>query len=144
MTIRILKALGWVVGVVLVMIGVGRMVFPIETIPGGGAVNASVDTETRTGGALLVGFGAAYIWAVRQAVIPSGALRFLASIMALLVVARVISMIDAGPPHPVFIAFTIVEFIAASLTYWYSTMRDGSDHVVLREPAHHRPADEHR
>lgn len=124
MIIRILKLLGWVVGVALIALGAGRILFSVATIPGGGAVNPTVDTETRTGGALLIALGFAYIWAVRRSPIPSALLRFLAITMALLAVARVISMIDAGMPHWIFVASTVVEFTAAALTYWYSTMRD--------------------
>jgi hypothetical protein len=44
--------------------------------------------------------------------------------MALLAVSRVISIIDAGMPHSIFVAAAVVEFTAAALTYWYSTMGD--------------------
>lgn len=122
MIIRILKVLGWVVGVSLVALGVGRMLFAMVTIPGGGAVNATVDTETRAGGALLIALGVAYVWAMRRSPIPSALLRFLALTMALLAVSRVISIIAVGMPHAIFVVGGVVELIAAALTYWYSTM----------------------
>jgi hypothetical protein len=119
---RTLKVLGWVVGVALIALGVGRMLFSMATIPGGGAVNPTVDTETRAGGALLIALGIAYVWAMRQSPIPSALLRFLALTMALLAVSRVISIVDVGMPHWIFVVGGGVEFIAAVLTYWYSTM----------------------
>jgi hypothetical protein len=119
---RTLKVLGWVVGIALIALGAGRMLFSMVTIPGGGAVNPTVDTETRAGGALLIALGVAYVWAMRQSPIPSALLRFLALTMALLAVSRVISIIDVGMPHWIFVVGGIVEFIAAVLTYWYSTM----------------------
>ena len=119
----ILKGLGWVVGGVLVVLGVARILFPVATIPGADTLAATVDSETRAGGVLLIAFGGAYIWAVRRSPIPSGVLRCLALIMALPVVSRVISMVVVGIPHPLFVVFTVVEFAAAALTYWYSTMR---------------------
>jgi hypothetical protein len=122
--IKILKLLGLVVGGALIALGVGRVLFSMTTIPGGGAVNPTVDTETRAGGALLIALGFAYIWAVRRSPIPSALLRFLAVTMALLAVARVISMIATGTPHWIFVASTAVEVTAAALTYWYSIMRD--------------------
>jgi hypothetical protein len=64
MIIRTLKLLGWFAGIALIALGIGRMLFPMETIPGGGAVNPTVDTETRAGGALLIAF--AYVWAMRR------------------------------------------------------------------------------
>jgi hypothetical protein len=120
--IRTLKVLGWVAGISLIALGIGRMLFSVATIPGGGAVNPTIDTETRAGGALLIAFGVAYVWAVRQSPIPSALLRFLAIAMALLAVSRVISIVAAGMPHWIFVVSTVVEFAAAALTYWYSTM----------------------
>jgi hypothetical protein len=117
--VRTLKLLGWIAGITLIALGVGRMLFSMATIPGGGAVNPTVDTETRAGGALLIALGVAYVWAVRQSPIPSALLRFLAVTMALLAVSRVISIVAAGMPHSIFVVST---FAAAALTYWYSTM----------------------
>lgn len=121
---RILKVLGWVAGITLIALGVGRVLFSMATIPGGGAVNATVDTETRAGGALLIAFGIAYVWAMRRSPIPSTLLRFLALTMALLAVSRLISMVDAGMPHWIFVVSTGIEFTAAALTYWLATMGD--------------------
>ncbi len=133
MAIKILKMLGWLAGITLIALGVGRILFSMTTVPGGGAVNPTVDNESRAAGALLVAFGLAYIWAVRRSPIPSALLRVLAMTMALIAVARVISMIETGLPHWVFTVFTGIEFIAAALTYWYSTL--GDDHSATTSPA---------
>jgi hypothetical protein len=122
--IKTLKVLGWVVGIGLIVIGVGRVVFPAATIPGSGILNATLDSESRAGGALLVGFGWAYLWAVRQSPIPVVCVRFLASVMGLLAVTRLISIVAAGMPEKTFVAAAAVEFTASALTYWYSTMGD--------------------
>ena len=45
--VRTLKILGWVTGVSLMVLGAGRIFFPLETIPGAGAVTATMDSETR-------------------------------------------------------------------------------------------------
>jgi Domain of unknown function (DUF4345) len=124
MIIKALKVGGWLVGASLISLGVGRMLFCMTTIPGGGAVNATLDSESRASGALLISVGFGYIWAMRRSPIPSPLLRLLATSMALLVVARVISIIETGLPHPIFVAAAVVELVAAALTYWYSTMRD--------------------
>ena len=122
MTIKILRVLGTIVGLALVALGIGRILFPAETIPGTSPMNVSLDSETRAGGALLIGIGYAYLWAVRQMPIPSALLRGLALTMGLLAASRVLSMIQAGAPHPTFVAAAIIEFLCAALTYWYSTM----------------------
>jgi hypothetical protein len=128
---RILKVFGWIAGITLIVLGIGRVLFSMATIPGGGAVNPTVDTETRAGGALLIAFGIAYVWAMRRSPIPSTLLRFLALTMALLAASRLISMVDAGMPHWIFVVSTVVEFTAAALTYWYSTMGDHQPASVL-------------
>ncbi|MBA0047370.1 DUF4345 domain-containing protein [Mycobacterium sp. NPDC050853] len=124
MIIRTLKTLGWIVGLALIALGAGRILFPAATIPGGGAMNATLDSETRAAGALLVAFGAAYVWAVRTSPIPSALLKYLALTMGLLATARVVSMVANGIPHNVFVAAAAIEFAAAALTYWYSTMNN--------------------
>lgn len=51
-------------------------------------------------------------------------MRLLAGTMALLGLSRLISMTNAGMPHPAFIVACVVEFAAAGLTYWYATLAD--------------------
>jgi hypothetical protein len=108
------------------------MLFSMATIPGGGVVNATVDTETRAGGALLIALGFAYIWAVRRSPVPSSLLRFLAMTMTLLGLARVISIIEVGMPHSIFLVSIVVEFAAAAITYWYSTMSNDQPTTAAR------------
>lgn len=124
MKIKTLRLLGWLAGITLIAVGVSRLLFSMAAVPGGGPVNPTVDSESRAAGPLLIAFGLAYIWAMRQSPIPSALLRLLAATMALLAVARVISMIETGMPHWVFTAFAVLEFAAAAVTYWYSTLTD--------------------
>jgi peptidoglycan/LPS O-acetylase OafA/YrhL len=131
--IKTLKLLGCIAGITLIACGVSRILFSIAAVPGGGAVNPTVDNESRAAGALLITFGLAYIWAMRRSPMPSALLRTLAMTMALIAVARVISMIETGLPHWIFTVFTVVEFIAAVLTYWYSTLED--DQSAATPPA---------
>ncbi|WP_396913774.1 DUF4345 domain-containing protein [Mycolicibacterium sp.] len=124
MIIRTLRVLGWIVGSCLVGLGVGRILFPVATIPGATAMNATVDSETRAGGALLIALGVGYLWAVRRSPIPATLLRFLALGMGLLALTRVVSIVATGVPHPIFVVAMVVEIVASVLTFWYSTLRD--------------------
>lgn len=90
-------------------------------------MNATVDSETRAAGALLIGFGVGYLEAFRRNPVPAGAVRLLAATMALLGLSRLMSMADVGMPHPVFTAACAVEFAAAALTYWYASLADRRD-----------------
>ncbi len=125
--IRALRLFGWFAGFLLILIGLSRMAFSLDSIPDGQQVNATVDSESRAAGALLIGFGVGYLEAFRRTPIPAGAVRLLAATMALLGVSRLISMADAGMPHPTFTAACVVEFVAAGLTYWYATLADRHD-----------------
>jgi len=120
--VKTLKILGWIAGISLIALGVGRILDPVATIPGGVALNATLDSETRAGGALLIGMGWAYLWVVRQSAVPVTAARFLAVVMGLLAATRVVSWAAAGMPHPIFVVAAGVEFAVSALTYWYSTL----------------------
>jgi hypothetical protein len=122
MIARALNILGWFVGLSLVVLGAARIALPVATIPGSEAMSASVDSETRAAGVLLIGLGYAYIWAVRQPRMPVALLRILALTMGALALSRVLSIALVGMPHPVFVAAAVAELAAAALTLWYSTM----------------------
>lgn len=124
---KALRLLGWVAGVWLIGLGVNRMAVSIDTVPGGGRVSASVDSEIRVGGALFVGFGIAYIWAARRSRIPVRTLWLLSCTMALIGVARLNSMAATGIPHLAVAVATVIDFAAAGLTFWYSTLVDEPD-----------------
>jgi len=100
------------------------MLFPMETIPGGGAVNPTIDTETRAGGALLIALGVAYVWGGAPIADPVGTSA----------VPRdhhgtprgVAGDLDSGRRHAALDlrGSAVIEFTTAALTFWYSTMRD--------------------
>lgn len=127
MVIKSLRAFGWLTGLLLIALGISRMAFSLDSIPDGQTVNATVDSESRAAGALLIGFGVGYLEAFRRSAIPAGAVRLLAATMALLGVSRLMSMVDVGMPHPAFTAACAVEFVAAGLTYWYATLAERPD-----------------
>lgn len=126
---RALTMLGWALGLALVLLGAARIALPVETIPDSGHLSASLDTETRAGGVLLIGLGYAYIWAVRQPRPPTALLRALATAMAALALSRVISVGLVGMPHPILVAAAGAEALAAALTLWYSALgQDTPEH----------------
>ncbi|WP_285030745.1 DUF4345 domain-containing protein [Mycolicibacterium sp. lyk4-40-TYG-92] len=122
MIARALNLLGWFVGLSLVVLGAARIALPVATILGSEAMSASVDSETRAGGVLLIGLGFAYLWAVRQLRVPVMLLRVLALTMGGLALSRLLSIVVVGMPHPVFVAAAGAEFAAAALTLWYSAI----------------------
>ncbi|MBS9533892.1 DUF4345 domain-containing protein [Mycobacterium sp. M1] len=121
---KALRVFGWLTGLLLIGLGIARMAFGLDSIPDGQEVNATVDSESRAAGALLIGYGIGYLEAFRRTPIPAGAVRLLAGTMALIGVSRLISMTNTGMPHPAATAACVVEFIAAGLTYWYATMTE--------------------
>lgn len=137
MPIKLLKVLGWVAGLWLIGIGIHRILFSISTLPGSGSISPTVDSEARVGGALFISFGLAYLWAVRRSPIPVQTVRLLAFTMALIGLARLNSMAETGLPHLAVALTTVVDFTAAGLTYWYSTLSDGPDDDDEPDPRQH-------
>lgn len=125
--IKALRAFGWLTGLLLIGLGISRMAFSLDSIPGAQTGNATVDSETRAGGAMLIGFGIAYLEAFRRTPIPAGAVRLLSATMALIGVSRLMSMADIGMPHPVITAACAAEFAAAALTYGYASLAEQHD-----------------
>ena len=124
MIVRVLRVFGWLTGLLLIAIGICWMAFGADSIPGGQPVNATVDSELRACGAIMIGFGVGYLETFRRMPIPVSAVRLLAATMTLVGVARLMSMADAGMPHPVFTGACAAEFAAAGLTYAYAALAE--------------------
>jgi hypothetical protein len=135
-TRRALTAFAMIWGLALVGIGAAHLAFGNASFIDGGHVSPSLDSEERFFAALTIGYGAAYIWAARQTVVPRNVLRALAAVTALGALGRVVSLIDRGPPHWFFLWFGILgEAVAAALTYWLATIGDTETVEVERSEA---------
>lgn len=114
---RYVRALAALTGVVCVVIGLSHVAIGADAIPGGGEVNATIDSEDRFYGAVFAGYGAAWVWAALRVPATYAVIQLLAAVMLLGGIGRVLSLIDRGAPHPLFIGLTVVEFVVPAIVF---------------------------
>ena len=117
---RLTRCVLWTWAVVIVVIGVSHVLVGTASVLGNGDPNATIDTEMRFAGALCIGYGAAYGWALRRPNAPRELLPALAAITLVGSVGRTISLAAVGAPSWFYgwVAFPS-EVVIAALTLWY-------------------------
>lgn len=98
-------------GAVCVLIGLAHIILGPAAIPGAIAVNATLDSEDRFYATLFVGFGGALGWCSRDLHERSCPFFWLLAVFFGGGVARLVSMSQAGLPHPLFQVLTVVELV---------------------------------
>lgn len=120
---RALRLVAILTGVTCLALGLAHVVFGPGIAPGAGEMSATAHSQDRFYGAIFAGYGIAWLWAGRQHPAPLRLLRFLALIMLLGGVGRVIAMVVSGRPHELFVALTVVEFVLPALVFWLTARR---------------------
>ncbi|MEU2790030.1 DUF4345 domain-containing protein [Streptomyces sp. NPDC007100] len=116
----LLKWLVLTMGGVCAAIGVVHLALGVDSVPGEGAAGATVDSRERFYGAIFLGYGLAWIWAARQSPIPATAVRWLAFVLLLGGIGRLLSMAVHGRPHWFQVALTVTEFVLPPVYFWLS------------------------
>ncbi|MFI0262328.1 DUF4345 domain-containing protein [Streptomyces sp. NPDC017056] len=93
----LLKWLVLTMGGVCAAIGIVHLALGIDSVPGEGAAGATVDSRERFYGAIFLGYGLAWIRAARQSPIPATAVRWLAFVLLLGGIGR---LLVHGRPRP--------------------------------------------
>jgi hypothetical protein len=106
-----LSRLGLATGVACAAIGVLHVVTGAWSVPGEGGLGATVDNRERFYGAVFLGYGLAWIWAVRSLPRPRPVLRALALVLLLGGLARLLSVAVHGQPHWFQSVLTVVELL---------------------------------
>jgi hypothetical protein len=110
---RTLRVLCLLTGVACAAIGLYHLVLGITSVPGEGTAGTvagvTVDSRERFYNAIFLGYGLAWWWASRRSPVPSAAVRFLAGLMFLGGVGRVISLVQYGWPHWFQVPLTVLE-----------------------------------
>jgi len=117
-----------VVLVVLAVIPIGTglmdMLFGAGTLPSEQDLNPDLQSNYRFFATIWLGLGLMILWIVPRvetAVLP---LRAVTGIVFLGGLARVLSIVVSGAPHPMFVAFTILELVAPPiLVLWQNKVR---------------------
>ena len=131
---RTLRYLAPAMGVSCVLIGLFHIALGIPSVPGEEFTNATVDSRERFYNAIFAGYVLAWIWAARQSPVPAGAVRFLAGIVALAAIGRLLSMADVGRPHGFQTALTALEVVLPVVFFWLAAA-DEKAHGSTSVPA---------
>ncbi|HEY3016558.1 MAG TPA: DUF4345 domain-containing protein [Nocardioides sp.] len=121
-----LKWLAALTGLVCIVIGLVHVVAGVGAAPGAGDVSATVQSEDHFFGAIFAGYGLAWLWGSQQDRLPVMLFRFLAALMALGGLGRVIAMSTEGRPHALFVGLTVVEFVLPAVVFWLATRTERS------------------
>ena len=119
MSRRILVVVIAVLGGVAVLSGLLGIVAGPQALPGGGPVNATVDSEYRFTNVFWLGAGLLIWWSLRRPEQRADVTRVILAIASLGGVARLISAAVMGWPHPVFIGALVLELAVVPLVIWW-------------------------
>jgi hypothetical protein len=99
-----------------------RQAAGIGSVPGEGTADTlagiTVDSRERFYNAIFFGYGVAWVWAARQPVISATAVRWLAGVMFLGGIGRILSMVEYGRPHWFQGPLTFIELALPPVFWW--------------------------
>lgn len=113
--LRVLRWLALVTGVACAAIGLVHLVWGLASVPGEIGAGATVDSRERFYNAIFIGYGLAWIWAARQSPLAVVTIRWLAGILLLGGIGRLLSLLVSGQPHWFQLVLTVVELVLPSV-----------------------------
>lgn len=108
-----------VLGTVAVGSGLYAIIFGPALAPGGSPTTPSVDSEYRFVNVFWLAAGVAVWWSLFRLRERATVLRTMLVLAFIGGLARVLSAVVAGWPHPVFIASTVLELVVVPLVLWW-------------------------
>jgi hypothetical protein len=127
--LRTLRILLLVAGVACVAIGAYHFVLGIDSVPGEAGTGATVDSRERFYNAIFLGYGVAWLAAARRTPIRAADVRWLAGIMFLGGLGRILSILVHGQPHWFQLPLAGIELVAPPVLWWLAgaaTRRDAA------------------
>ena len=109
----------WIFGAVCMIIALVHIAVGPSSIPGSIPVNATLDSEDRFYASLFLGFGAALIWCSQALGERSGVFFALLAVFFIGGLARIVSYLQVGLPHPLFQFLGAVELILPIVFYFW-------------------------
>jgi hypothetical protein len=108
-----------VLATVPVLSGLLGIVVGPGALPGGGPVNATIDSEYRFTNVFWLAAGLLIWWSLRRPERRADVTRLILAIASLGAVPRLISVAVTGWPHPVFIGALVLELLVVPLVIWW-------------------------
>lgn len=115
---KALRALAWTMGIACVAIGFLHILLGNAAMPGIADAGPTVGSFGRFMGAVFAGYGLAWIQAARQAPVPARTVRWLAAVLLLGGLARVLSIVADGRPHGFQLVLMAIELGLAPVYLW--------------------------
>jgi hypothetical protein len=106
---RMFQAFLVLFGVVVIGISLAHLAIGPDAIMGGSPANPTSDSEDRFYAGVFLGYGVAVLWCASDVQHKRPYLTFLAAVMFIGGLGRLLSMVIVGPPHAFFIAMLVVE-----------------------------------
>lgn len=98
-------------GSLVILVALLHIIGGPHFFPGAMPANASLDSEDRFLGALLLSYGCALWWCSRDLELHAGKIHVLLLVLFLGGCARLLSIYVAGVPHPLIIALTALDLL---------------------------------
>jgi hypothetical protein len=114
-------------GVVCVGIGLSHLAFGSASIIGGGAVNATIDSDMRFYALLFAAFGAAFVWCAADITERGRVANLLGAVFFAGGIARLIAWAATGQPNWFYVLMVPVELIIPLVNY-----------ALIRQTSHSR------
>lgn len=108
-----------VLGGVAVLSGLLGIVGGPAALPGGESVNATVDSQYRFANVFWLAAGLIVWWSLRRPERRREVTRVVLAIAAVGGVARLVSVLVTGWPHPVFVGVMVLELVVVPLVIWW-------------------------
>ncbi|MER7752831.1 DUF4345 domain-containing protein [Kitasatospora sp. NPDC097643] len=129
---RALRVLAWIMGVACVAIGLYHVLGGNAATPGAEDAGATVGSFGRFMGAIFAGYGAAWVWAARQAPVPARVVRWLTAVFLLGGLGRVLSIVVDGRPHGFQLVLMAIEL---GLSPVYFLLADADEKAAAMQVA---------
>lgn len=129
MNIRGLQAVTGAMGALALITGGMAIVGGPEGMPDGQVTTATVDSEVRFMASYWLGHGAGALYLAPRVTEATAAYRAWLAVMATSGLARVVSYIKAGRPHPVMVAATGVQLMLPPILWaWQAKAAAAAGH----------------
>jgi hypothetical protein len=124
-----------VLGLIPIGTGLMDMLLGVGILPSPQDPNPDLQSNYRFFATMWFGVGLMILWIVPRVDTAVRALRAVTGIVFLGGLMRVLSMLVSGVPHPMFVAFTVLELVAPPILVWWQNKVRADPRAAPRRPA---------